>query len=123
MHDLCVLYLWAQQSKFVCLFVFSTQSSGTIGIIVGSLFAWPISEVLGRKSVLIIGGFPAFFGWILIVFSVYIVNNIQGFIAILLTGRLLTGVATGMTVGGVAVSAVGYTSHSKPPPSPPCTFQ
>ena len=55
---------------------------------------------------LIIGGFPAFFGWILIVFSVYIVNNIQGFIAILLTGRLLTGVAAGMSAGGVAVRVV-----------------
>lgn len=44
----------------------------------------------------------------------YIVNNLKGFIAILLTGRLLTGVAAGMSAGGVAVSTLD-TFHTSPP--------
>ena len=53
---------------------------------------------------LIVAGFPAFTGWLLIVFSAYIVDNLNGFVATLLIGRLLTGGAAGISAGAVAVS-------------------
>ncbi len=80
------------------------QSFGTIGAALGSLTAWPLSETLGRKAVLMAVGFPAFAGWLIIVFSAYVVDNLSGFVAMLLVGRLLSGSAAGLSAGAVAVS-------------------
>ncbi len=81
-----------------------SQSFGTVGAALGSLTAWPISELLGRKAVVMTVGFPAFVGWLLIAFSAYVVDNMNGFVAMLLIGRLLTGTAAGISAGAVAVS-------------------
>lgn len=75
-----------------------------MGAALGSLTAWPISELLGRKAVVMTIGFPAFVGWLLIAFSAYVVDNMNGFVAMLLIGRLLTGTAAGISAGAVAVS-------------------
>ncbi len=83
--------------------VLSSQAFGTVGAALGSLAAWPLSEILGRKAVLMAVGFPAFTGWLLIAFSAYIVNNLSGFVAMLLIGRLLSGSAAGLAAGAVAV--------------------
>ena len=66
--------------------------------------AWPIADTLGRKNALLISGFPAITGWLLIVFSAYVVDSWAGFVSILLLGRLLTGAAAGISAPILTVS-------------------
>ena len=90
-----------------CL-MFFLQSFGTAGTALSSLLAWPIADTLGRKISLLISGFPAFIGWLLIVYSAYIEDNWGGFVTMLLLGRLLTGAAAGISASTVTVSKFSH---------------
>ena len=69
----------------------------------GGLLAWPISDFLGRKQALILGGIPFLSGWILIANSIQITQNRVGFMSVLFIGRILTGFATGWSVFSASV--------------------
>ena len=71
----------------------------------GGLVAWPISDHFGRQAALIVGGVPALGGWVLIANSVLVTQSRAGFLALLLSGRLLTGFAAGWSIFATSVSA------------------
>ena len=61
----------------------------------GSLIAFPLSDALGRKPALMLGGVPAFTGWLMIAVSCPITSSHIAFLGVILTGRLLTGISVG----------------------------
>lgn len=65
------------------------------GGIFGGLFAWPVSSSLGRQPSLTLGGILFLCGWLLISYSVQITESRAAFMTVLLTGRVLNGVASG----------------------------
>lgn len=83
---------------------FYLQSLTTVGGMFGGLFAFPISELLGRQATLMLGGVPFLTGWVLIANAIQITQNRAGFLGVLFTGRFLTGFATGWSVFSASVS-------------------
>ena len=78
-----------------------------LGAVFGGLFAWPVTELLGRQPALMIGGVPAICGWLFITYARllnYSNGPTDGFVAFLLLGRLFTGFATGWSIFCVSVS-------------------
>lgn len=73
------------------------------GAIFGGLFAWPVSDYLGRQASLMIGGVPSLIGWILISLSVIFTRSMY-FILMILIGRFFTGFSSGWSVYCVSVS-------------------
>ena len=88
----------------------SLQAFLPLGAVFGGLVAWPVTELLGRKPALMIGGVPAITGWLFItyarLFNNYSTGPTTGFVAFLLLGRLftITGFATGWSIFCVSVS-------------------
>ena len=76
----------------------------------GSVLAWPVSDAFGRKPALMLGGVPAFTGWIMISVSWIITNSRGAFLGVILTGRLLTGISVGWLLFSVSVSSCAKTS-------------
>lgn len=68
------------------------------------MIAWPVSDFLGRKPALMLGGVPAFTGWVMISFSWLITDSRGAFLGVILTGRLLTGISVGWFFFCVSVS-------------------
>ena len=70
-----------------------------------------LSDRLGRKMTLLVGGIPSTFGWLLVVYSyIPLVDNegtFEQFYSLLLTGRFLTGVGMGWYSLIVPVSVAG----------------
>jgi len=88
------------------------QAFLSLGAVFGGLFAWPVTELLGRQPALMIGGVPAITGWLFITYARFLLNYssgpssgpTDGFVAFLLLGRLFTGFATGWSIYCVSVS-------------------
>lgn len=70
----------------------------------GGLFAWPVSELLGRQTALMLGGVPFLTGWVFIANAVQITHSRVGFLGMLFTGRMLTGFGTGWSIFSASVS-------------------
>ena len=70
----------------------------------GGLFAWPLSDALGRKPALMLGGIPSLTGWLMISLSTLITDNHDVFLGVILTGRLLAGISVGWFYFSVSVS-------------------
>ena len=87
----------------------SLQAFLPLGAVFGGLVAWPVTELLGRKPALMIGGVPAITGWLFITYARLLNNDstgpTTGFVAFLLLGRLFTGFATGWSILCVSVSS------------------
>ena len=65
--------------------------------------AWPISDHFGRQAVLIVGGVPFLCGWVLLANAINITQSRAGFLALLFSGRLLAGFATGWSIYAASV--------------------
>lgn len=70
-----------------------------LGALIGSLFVGPLLNSQGRRSTLLISAIPAFLGWMMIAGA----QNLEPpaapknyLLVLLLTGRVLTGIAAGM---------------------------
>lgn len=74
---------------------------------VGSFVSGPIADKYGRKSVLACINTVAFIGWLLIALAFYL-NNTQ--YSVLLIGRILTGLATGLSSAPATVYMVEVAS-------------
>jgi len=89
-------------------FYYSLQAFLPLGAVFGGLFAWPVTELLGRQPALMIGGLPAICGWLFITYARLLNNYFTGptssFVAFLLLGRLFIGFATGWSIFCVSVS-------------------
>ena len=81
------------------------QSFGALGAIFGGPVAWPMSDFLGRKPALMLGGIPALIGWLSFSYANLLPTR-EGFIALLIVGRVLTGFASGWIVFCVSVRRV-----------------
>ena len=84
---------------------FILQAFFPLGAIFGGPFAYPAAEKLGRQPALIIGGIPTISGWLMMTYAWFFGENHQGFLALLLLGRLVTGFATGWSIFCVSVSS------------------
>ena len=82
------------------------QAFGPVGAMFGGLVAWPISDHFGRQAALMVGGVPFVCGWVLIANAVQVTQNAAGFLFLLLSGRLLTGFATGWSIFAASVRSV-----------------
>ena len=73
---------------------------------VGALFGAPIAGVIadrwGRKLALLLAGVPYLVGYLMMTLA-YLIGDIAAFKAVLLTGRLLTGVGMGWSCLAVPV--------------------
>jgi hypothetical protein len=67
--------------------------------------AWPISELLGRQTALVLSGVPALAGWLMITYSTLATTS-SVFLGLLYVGRVLTGFSTGWAVFCVSVSPI-----------------
>jgi len=74
-----------------------------IGALIGSLIGGLMADQTGRKSSLVATGIPNFFGWMVIILSFYSKSS-QEFKVLILTGRFLTGIASGWISAAVPVS-------------------
>ena len=72
----------------------------------GSLIGWPISDLLGRKISLMLSGLPALVGWLMIGLAHLTSSNVQIFYAVLLSGRIMTGVHLGWSIFVISVSGL-----------------
>ena len=103
----------------------SLQAFLPLGAVFGGLVAWPVTELLGRKPALMIGGVPAITGWLFIVYARLLNNDSTGpstgFVAFLLLGRLFTGFATGWSIFCVSVSYILHQLITKSCHGPPKT--
>ena len=71
----------------------------------GSLVSGPISDLIGRKTSLILSGVPALVGWLMIALAHFVAqSNATAFYSVLLIGRALTGFSGGWSIVGVSVS-------------------
>lgn len=74
----------------------------------GSLVSGPISDLLGRKTSLILSGLPALVGWLMIALAHFVAqSDATVFYSVLLIGRASTGLSGGWSLVCVSVS------HSK----------
>ena len=64
--------------------------------------AWPLSDKFGRKPALLLSTFPGLMGWIVISIGNLLPTR-KGFLAMIYTGRLLSGFFAGWTVFCVSV--------------------
>lgn len=103
----CLGYASKLVNDVVCklLLNFCFQTFGPIGGLFGGLVAWPISEVLGRQTALILSGVPALAGWLMITYST-LATTTSVFLGLLYVGRVLTGFSTGWAVFCVSVRAI-----------------
>ena len=74
----------------------------------GSLIGWPVSNLLGRKSSIMLSGIPGLIGWLMIALAHMVPSSVQGFYGVLLSGRIITGVYLGWSVVAVSVSNHNY---------------
>ena len=75
----------------------------------GSLVSGPISDLIGRKTSLILSGVPALVGWLMIALAHFVAkSNATAFYSVLLIGRTLTGFSGGWSIVGVSVSPYHY---------------
>lgn len=91
--------------------ILSLQAFGAIGAIFGGPVAWPLSEKFGRQATLMLSGLPSVIGWVLIA-NAHVIMDTQGFYAVLLAGRLLTGFATGWAIFGISVNKGFVVMHA-----------
>ena len=71
----------------------------------GSLVSGTISDLLGRKTSLMLSGIPAVVGWLMIGLAHFVAqSNATVFYSVLLIGRILTGFSGGWSLTCVAVS-------------------
>ena len=85
---------------------FFLQSFAALGALFGGPCAWPISDQLGRKPALMLGGVFTLSGWLLIMFAHLISGSRSGFLAVLLIGRVLSGFGGGWATFCVSVSCM-----------------
>ena len=92
---------------FICvlLFVHYIQALVMIGAAFGSLIGGLISDSSGRKAALLSAGAPCFVGWLLIAVAQFVTSSV-GFKVMLLTGRALTGLSSGIFTAAVPVSVM-----------------
>ena len=96
--------------------VISLQAIAFIGFISGSLCAWPAADYFGRQRALKIGGIVSLCGWLFLYNSIRVTESAAGFQALLFTGRILTGFATGWFFPTVTVSIDACTQLSEAEP-------
>ena len=70
----------------------------------GSLIGWPIADLLGRKTSLMLSGIPALVGWLMIALAHLTPSSVQTFYGVLLSGRIMTGVYLGWSIFVISVS-------------------
>ena len=83
---------------------FSLKAMPFIGHIIGGLCAWPAADYFGRLRALQFGGIVSLCGWLFLYNSIRVTESAAGFQALLFTGRIITGFATGWFFPTVAVS-------------------
>ncbi len=71
----------------------------------GGPIAWPLSERFGRQAALMLSGLPSVFGWVILA-NAHLFSSTEAFIAMLLLGRLLTGLAVGWSIFVISVSTL-----------------
>ena len=67
-----------------------------------------VSELLGRKVALMLGGIPFLTGWIFIANAVQITQSRLGFLVMLFAGRMLIGFGAGWFMPSASVSTYFY---------------
>ncbi len=70
----------------------------------GGLFAWPLSDGLGRQTALTVSGIPFFCGWVMISYSIRITGSRAAFLTVILTGRFVVGLGAGWSLLSASVS-------------------
>ena len=101
--DLIIYTLHHSCTVLVLILPSCPQGFGALGALFGGPVAAPISEWLGRKPALMIGGFPALIGWLMITYA-HFMGTRAGFLAVLYVGRLITGFSGGWFILSVSVS-------------------
>ena len=76
------------------------------GAPIGAILAWPVSDYLGRKPALMIGGLPSLIGWLMLAYAHRIENCRKCFFGVMYTGRVLGSFSTGWSVFCVSVSVM-----------------
>ena len=83
--------------------VFLSQSLGALGAAFGAPCAWPISNILGRKPSLMLGGVTGLVGWLVVTYADLIPSS-KDIVTTLYIGRFITGLAGGWLIYSVSVS-------------------
>ena len=76
-----------------------------IGALLSSPVGGALSDWIGRKKILQVSGFPNVIGWIMIAVSPYVTSPLA-FKWVILSGRFLTGIASGLICGIEPVSGI-----------------
>ena len=80
-----------------------TQSFASVGALVGGPVAGLVTDRWGRKVALLLVGVPYLVGYLMMTLA-HLIGDPDGFKAVLLVGRLLTGVGQGWSCMAGAVS-------------------
>ena len=80
------------------------QGFGSLGALLGGPIAWPLSDRLGRKPALMLGGIPTLIGWLMIAFA-HFAGTHSDFLVIIQLGRFFTGIGAGWFIFCVSVRA------------------
>lgn len=80
-----------------------TQSFASVGALVGGPVAGLVADRWGRKVALLLVGVPYLVGYLMMTLA-HLIGDPDGFKAVLLVGRLLTGVGQGWSCMAGAVS-------------------
>ena len=80
-----------------------TQSFASVGALFGGPIAGLVADRWGRKVALLLAGVPYLVGYLMMTLA-HLIGDPTAFKAVLLTGRLLTGVGMGWSCMAGAVS-------------------
>jgi len=81
-----------------------TQAFASVGALFGRPITGWIADHWGRKMALLFTGVPYLVGYLMIALA-HLIGDVTAFKAVLLTGRLLTGVGIGCSYQAVPVSS------------------
>ena len=91
--------LWENTPAWIVIYI---QAFAPVGALFGGPIAGVIADRWGRKLALLLAGVPYLVGYLMMTLA-HLIGDVAAFKAVLLTGRLLTGVGLGWSCLAVPV--------------------